>query len=400
MSFVGCWDGLVWLRVGRIDGSTDTVAVTDEGADDHSRDVLVDVTNGDNASDLDNVPSLTDILAVTDMMIVDAIDSPSFIDVLDGGVDVIVADIMEAGADVATDSVEDVSPPMDIVVLDSVDAVEARDATLSVDVPSTDASIDNIEDVPPDIFADAPCPASQAFCAGRCVNTTNDPANCGRCRGSCPTGIACVAAVCLDAMYFTPTVTHDYIVESWRSTTDGSWAAFRAAPRAEMSGLTLIVQGFRGLDGSGHPSYGLGRVALRFSVATLPLGAVVVGARLEFSALPMWGNVANTVLALVPFVPRDGVGLTLVLEDYAIEHWYMRSPLGEAPNALWEDRMAHSIPMNALGRSYLTSGSTDVWIGVITVHDRDDVAPVNTTYFLSGIYLAPSSIRLFVSYRL
>src|SRR5208283_1881221 len=40
------------------------------------------------------------------------------------------------------------------------------------------------------------CPTGDVVCAGACVNTTNNPSNCGTCGNACAAGEACVAGVC------------------------------------------------------------------------------------------------------------------------------------------------------------------------------------------------------------
>jgi hypothetical protein len=41
------------------------------------------------------------------------------------------------------------------------------------------------------------CPVGQIFCFGKCVDTSNDPANCGGCRIPCQAGQVCTGGTCL-----------------------------------------------------------------------------------------------------------------------------------------------------------------------------------------------------------
>jgi stigma-specific protein Stig1 len=40
------------------------------------------------------------------------------------------------------------------------------------------------------------CASGQSSCAGACVDTSTDLANCGRCGGRCPTGGTCLRGMC------------------------------------------------------------------------------------------------------------------------------------------------------------------------------------------------------------
>lgn len=42
----------------------------------------------------------------------------------------------------------------------------------------------------------ATCAAPSTQCGGACVDTRNDPQNCGTCGNACPAGLACSAGAC------------------------------------------------------------------------------------------------------------------------------------------------------------------------------------------------------------
>jgi len=50
----------------------------------------------------------------------------------------------------------------------------------------------------------ASCPPGQTSCAGTCVDTSTDPANCGSCGNACPQGATCEGGACIVVDCFPP----------------------------------------------------------------------------------------------------------------------------------------------------------------------------------------------------
>lgn len=255
------------------------------------------------------------------------------------------------------------------------------------------------EDVPPPPL-DVTCPTGLALCATGCINTQADPMNCGRCGGRCPTGIRCEAGACVDAVSIVPLISRRFYVESSAFAvgggTDRSWPAFRNAPVAEYVDTTLTVTSSYFPSAGSGVVYRVGRVGVRFPAIVLPSGARFTALRAEF-APGAWANPIATVLVMVPF--RPGRADTPEASDMAISHWDMSMSLGEAPNALWSDRMPHSIVANAAGVSYVARvATTPWWVGIVTHYDQTNTVPPMSAVSFAGQDIQPGSLRVYASY--
>lgn len=83
------------------------------------------------------------------------------------------------------------------------------------------------------------CPMGQTNCSGRCVDTNNDPANCSMCGRACAAGQACVTGMCFDVVRGCGTGSDgDLIVTSSRTLVSGTYN-FRTVNIAVGATLTL-----------------------------------------------------------------------------------------------------------------------------------------------------------------
>ncbi|MFO0647722.1 MAG: hypothetical protein U0326_15880 [Polyangiales bacterium] len=93
------------------------------------------------------------------------------------------------------DATGDVTPSDGSPTDTSIDAP----ADAPTDAPSLDAALDVAADSALDVAADVappPCPIYQTRCAGACIPTHVDPANCGGCGVRCAAGQVCSGGVC------------------------------------------------------------------------------------------------------------------------------------------------------------------------------------------------------------
>ena len=279
-------------------------------------------------------------------------------------------------------------------------SVDARDGAPLTDATPTDTA--DVTDAPSADVVDAgmtdvSCPTGLTRCGATCVNTAADTANCGRCGGACPTGIMCAASNCVDAISAAPSQARRFYIENPTFASGGgsdrTWTAFRAASRSEYLDEHLSMEGYYApIAGR---AYKIGRVALRFATLAAPPGARISAARLEFRSNGRWADPARTILVVVPFTPvTTGGGLDFT--DFATSNWGMASVMGETPNAAWMDGGVH--PIQLLEGLPGLSAATGFWLGVVTGHDRDNVAPPDLGGTLSGMEADPASVRLRASY--
>ncbi len=358
-SLTGCWDGLVWIRV--VDGST--VDVADGATGDHSHDVLVDTAEDSSRDILDAANESVDIA------IADAIDVISPTDSSDGGMDAVVADIVDSGADTFEATAE-------------VASIDVADTS---DVPPPPPDVPSV-DTPPDITPDVPCPSGQTRCGSACVSTATDPINCGRCGGVCAGGVICAGGVCIDGISLAPLGWGKLVVED-----RPAWVDTRTATVghifAEMF-VTVMAQGVSAV-------YMIHRGWVRFDMSGVPAGVSAVSLRI--------GRPRNTPLDTSGFylsVFRPS-GASVVGSDFYLPHWGTNIGNESGPVLASADEFVSiSIDPGAVETLRLGGG----YIGIRSFYDQNDVTPPRSSSALGWRLGDPPpgmgpSFRLLVSYR-
>jgi hypothetical protein len=86
------------------------------------------------------------------------------------------------------------------------------------------------------------CPSGQTNCSGTCVNTQNDPNNCGGCGNVCPAaGLACINGGCTAQSYFTCGCATGTVASCASSPCTASTAAASCSAFCSFAGLGSVV---------------------------------------------------------------------------------------------------------------------------------------------------------------
>jgi len=228
--------------------------------------------------------------------VVDAADVTTPTDARDGG----PADVVDAPAPI---DVVDANPITDVV--DAADVTTPTDARDGGPADVVDASADA-----------AVCPVDQTFCAGRCLTTATDLANCGRCGGVCRSGESCVAGMCRASLEVRASYAQRLRIEE-----DTSLDFFQVidAPSANRLDTSRYVGSW--WRGPGQ-DYVNSRLPIVFALSAFPRGAVIRSSRLEFVVAGVSSNNPPQTIHAVTFTPRGSV---TTVYDYDRVRWGTRS---------------------------------------------------------------------------
>ncbi len=408
---------------------TDTDAVTDNPSGDAPQtETNVDVLQ-DTAHDVMRDTSPNDIVDAEDVMsdAVDVIDSST--DVLDAGdLDAsrdadatLVADVDARMTDVidVPDTI-DVSPDVrpDVLVDTGQDRVCATGLTMcGINCVDTSSSLTHCGrcDNPcvngsTCVSSTCVCSAGLRQCAGRCVDLRTDPAHCGACGSICTAPALCLASVCIQP---SGRITLEPLqIACWQSdAVNQSFDTIRnGTTSSQFDFNALNVAAYRYINRNASPAMRLARIAARFRRPTLPPATRVYSVSFRLVGIEV-ANEPAQIMIVVPFTGAQPWSST----RWPLSNWGVTrgggSPDSPTP---WSERISvslfapnampgpYSIALNATGVTGLFSGTGDLSLGIMEIHDAygnmPDQVPMDT--FNAGISFAnnQSMLQLFIDY--
>lgn len=221
------------------------------------------------------------------------------------------------------------------------------------------------------------CSPNFADCDGVAANgcetdlRTSSP-NCGRCGGTCPMGIACVAGACTDVRVALSTGAR-MGVESYGAVGSSDWQVWRDTLAPDVFSATDFAIGIsRGLEGM-RIVYPMSRTGLVYG---LPAARRIVAATLETVGNAGVGFIDSLgeMVELVEFAPSSPT--VIVASDYALSHWRMSSSFGSNPAVNWQGGATVRMTLNSQGLVYLnTVLGSQAGLGLVTSRDRGGTMP-------------------------
>jgi hypothetical protein len=239
------------------------------------------------------------------------------------------------------------------------------------------------------------CPGADGrVCGGICTDVAIDEANCGACGATCPATQACVGSSCRDILELV--VPADVIREIRRD--DDLWSDARNWTTGTVSPSTTT--GTVGSWYSGYwDLYRIRRLTARFPRPTLPAGAVVVGGAHIVRPSAVVDPAGLFGLRVSSFRPVSPPGI--IASDYGISRWGTDTTFVSGFDlAVGADTRA-DLPVDAVAT--FSSASTHWFLGMRSGPDVTGSSPPSGESTLGGThpevrFAAPADVRLVVRY--